>query len=126
MRYYLVKKSFNDGMDRKEHLKGERLIIKNERVFNNDGEYVFCIDSANYNRYGEEVSIPKWDVSINNPGLNRILNFLKSEEERFIKAGTSGTFCDSINCLNTAQVIRWAIWDIEESMKSFNFDVKND
>ena len=59
---------------------------------------------------------------MNNPGIMNILKYLKSEEERFLKAGNSGMFCDSENCLNTAQAIRWGIWDLEESMNTLGFN----
>ena len=31
---------------------------------------------------------------MNNPGLSNILKYLKSEEERYLRASKSGMFCD--------------------------------
>ena len=63
---------------------------------------------------------------MNNPGLSNILKYLKSEEERYLRASKSGMFCDGKNCLNTAQAIRWTIWELEDSMEMFKFDVNED
>ena len=60
---------------------------------------------------------------MNNPGLNNILKHLKAEEERFLKAGNSGMFCDGEKCLNTAIAIRWTRWELEESMEQLKFDI---
>lgn len=62
---------------------------------------------------------------MNNPGLNNILKYLKSEEERYLRAYKSGMFCDGENCLKTAQAIRWTIWELEDAMKSFKFDLSD-
>ena len=45
-------------------------------------------------------------------GLNKILNYLQSEHDRFYKAGISNNFCDSEKCLFTAKIINKAITHI--------------
>lgn len=55
MRYYLVKENFDNGMDKKEHFKGEKLNYKGSTVVNSDGEIVFHVNSDNYINRGVEV-----------------------------------------------------------------------
>ncbi len=52
-----------------------------------------------------------------NPGLNKVLEYLNSERDRFEKAGQSGMFCDSENCLKTACTIGLAINEINKGIK---------
>lgn len=54
-RYYLVKENFNNGMDKREHFKGEKLNYKDTTVINSDGEIVFHVNSDNYINRGIEV-----------------------------------------------------------------------
>lgn len=61
---------------------------------------------------------------MNNPGLNSVLKYLESEKDRYLRAGERGMFCDSKTCHDTAQCIKCAIWDLEESMRKLNFDIK--
>lgn len=48
------------------------------------------------------------------PGLNKIIEHLQSEKERFLKASQSGMFCDSENCLKVANIIEAAIKEIDK------------
>lgn len=50
-------------------------------------------------------------------GLNKVFGHLKSERERFLKAGQSGMFCDSESCLKTACVIGFAMDEINKIRK---------
>ena len=59
MRYYLVRENFDNGMDKKEHLKGEKLNYKENTVVNDNGEIVFYINSENYINRGVEVLMGK-------------------------------------------------------------------
>lgn len=61
---------------------------------------------------------------MNNPGLNNILKYLKSERERFQKASESGMFCDSESCRKTAEAIKWTIWELEASMEYLEADIE--
>lgn len=60
-----------------------------------------------------------------NPGINNILKYLESERDRYFNAGKSGMFCDSETCIATAQCITLVIWDLEESMKRFDFETQS-
>lgn len=51
-------------------------------------------------------------------GLDKIVEHLKCEKERFLKAGNSGLFCDSENCLKTACTILFAIDEINKIKKN--------
>lgn len=50
-------------------------------------------------------------------GLNKILKHLEEEKERFNKAGKSGMFCDSENCLKTAFIIGLGIKELKKYSK---------
>lgn len=53
-------------------------------------------------------------------GLDKIIEYLEKEQERFLKAGISNMFCDSVNCLKTALVIGLTITEIKERKKIFD------
>lgn len=53
-------------------------------------------------------------------GIDKVLEHLSSERERFLKAGLSGEFCDSASCLKTACVIGFAIDEINNVRKKIN------
>ena len=42
-------------------------------------------------------------------GLNKILDYLQSEHDRYYKAGISNDFCDSEKCLLISKIINEAI-----------------
>lgn len=53
-------------------------------------------------------------------GLNNVIKHLENERERFLRAGLSGMFCDSVSCLKTACTIEYAIDEINEVRKQLN------
>jgi hypothetical protein len=53
-------------------------------------------------------------------GINKVLEHLKYEKERFLKAGQSGWFCDSESCLKTSHIIGLAIEEIDKARKDLD------
>lgn len=47
-------------------------------------------------------------------GVDKVIEHLKYESDRFLKAGQSGMFCDSEKCLKTACTIGFAIAEINK------------
>ena len=55
---------------------------------------------------------------MNNIGLKQNIEHLEKEYERFKRAGNSGYFCDSENCLTTATILKSTIKHLKQLSNS--------
>ncbi|WP_191025646.1 hypothetical protein [Clostridium butyricum] len=53
-------------------------------------------------------------------GVDKVIEHLKYEKDRFLKAGKSGLFCDCKSCLKTACTISFAIDEINKIRKNLD------
>lgn len=52
-------------------------------------------------------------------GLNKVIEHLEKEQERFYKAGKSNMFCDGENCLKTALAIGLTVKELKDYRNIF-------